>query len=234
MRAASRILIPLCLVLALFAACSGGDISGPTQGNFPANASRPQPHEETFHGCPAGGDGGDQVLNSFKNRIDDGDNGQYMDVSLDALLGLTWPSSIERVHMDQWSSSDSRQVTQFEGVPVRTSGYIIGVKHEGTESTNCHAVDYRDFHMWLAASPSASKDQSMVIEVTPRVRDVRPGWSTSTLEGLVGQQVLIEGWTMLDEEHPEQIGQTRETLWEIHPIMHIEVNQGGSWTSIDQ
>jgi hypothetical protein len=74
----------------------------------------------------------------------------------------------------------------------------------------------------------------MVIEVTPRVRDVRPGWSTSTLEGLVGQQVLIEGWTMLDEEHPEQIGQTRETLWEIHPIMHIEVNQGGSWTSIDQ
>ncbi len=73
----------------------------------------------------------------------------------------------------------------------------------------------------------------MVVEVTPRVRDQRPGWTDSALAALKGQQVRISGWLLMDQEHPEQLGQTRATLWEIHPIMHIEVNQGGSWQSID-
>jgi hypothetical protein len=31
---------------------------------------------------------------------------------------------------------------------------------------------------------------------------------------------------MLDQEHPDQLGKTRGTLWEIHPIMRIEVSRG--------
>jgi hypothetical protein len=34
---------------------------------------------------------------------------------------------------------------------------------------------------------------------------------------------------MLDPEHPEQLGKTRGTLWEIHPVMRIEVRRGGRW-----
>jgi hypothetical protein len=45
--------------------------------------------------------------------------------------------------------------------------------------------------------------------------------------------VRISGWLLMDQEHPEQLGQTRASLWEIHPILHIEVNEGGSWQSID-
>ena len=41
------------------------------------------------------------------------------------------------------------------------------------------------------------------------------------------------GWSMLDQEHPEQLNQTRGTLWEIHPIMQIEVQQNGSWVPLD-
>ena len=227
MRRATRLAFLLSILLALLTACGTGASAG---GAFPANASHPQPQEETFHGCPPTGDGGDQQLNILKNRIDDG---QYTDVAIENLLQLTWPQSVERVARDSWSSQDTGTVEQDEGVAVRTVGYVLLVRHEGTESTNCHAVDYRDFHIWLAANASDSRSQAMIVEVTPRVRDRRPGWTDAALEGLVGQQVRISGWTMLDQEHPEQLDKTRHTLWEIHPVLHIEVSQNGSWVSID-
>ncbi len=37
-----------------------------------------------------------------------------------------------------------------------------------------------------------------------------------------------------DEDHPEQLGRIRGTLWEVHPIHLIEVQQNGSWTSLDE
>jgi hypothetical protein len=37
---------------------------------------------------------------------------------------------------------------------------------------------------------------------------------------------------MFDPEHPEQLGKTRGTLWEIHPVMRIEIRRGGAWHSI--
>jgi hypothetical protein len=174
------------------------------------------------------------MLNTLKNRIDNGNSGQFQDVSLTSLLQLTWPQSVERVARANWSSQDTSAVDQNEDVAVRVQGYLLDVRHEGTESTNCHAVDYRDFHLWLAVNASDSKSQAIVAEVTPRVRDMRPGWTDAALFNLKGDQVRISGWTMLDQEHPEQISRTRQTLWEIHPILHIEVYQNGGWTSIDQ
>jgi hypothetical protein len=224
---ALRLAFLLCTLLGLLAACGTGAGAG---GAFPTSAGHPQPQEETFHGCPPTGDGGDEQLNTLKNRIDDG---QYVDVGLADLLQLTWPQTVERVARADWSSQDTAAVAQNEGVAVRVEGYILDVRHEGTESTNCHAVDYRDFHMWLAANASDGKDQAMVIEVTPRIRDKRPGWTDAALFALKGQQVRISGWTLLDQEHPEQLNKTRHTLWEIHPIVHIEVYQNGSWVSID-
>jgi hypothetical protein len=39
---------------------------------------------------------------------------------------------------------------------------------------------------------------------------------------------------MLDQEHPEQLGQTRVTLWEIHPIMQVDVDKSGQqWVKLD-
>jgi hypothetical protein len=220
-----------CLVALLFSACAGG--AAPITSGFPANANHPQPVAKTFQGCPPEGDGGDAQLNVHKNRIDDGENGSFHDVALATLLQLQWPQGIERAMRDNWAPSDASAVGQYEGVAVRTTGYLVGVRHEGTESPNCHAVDYRDFHMWLVQNPSDDKSTSMVVEVTPRVRDQRPGWTDSALSKLTGEQVRISGWLMMDQEHPEQVGKTRATLWEIHPILHIEVNQNGDWQSID-
>jgi hypothetical protein len=188
------------------------------------------PNDPNFHGCPGRGDGGDTILNTFKNRTDEG---TYVSVSLADLLALTWPQDIQRIPHGSWSASDEAAIARYEGAPVETMGYILDYKHEGTESTNCHASAYRDYHMWLAASPSDPRSQSMVIEITPRMQALRPGWVPSLSE-LKGAHVRIRGWLLFDEEHPEQLGQTRKTLWEIHPITHIEIDQGGgNWVSVD-
>ena len=232
MRRIARLMILVATLIALLAACSGTG-GADTGGALPSNANHPKPQEETFQGCPPGGDGGDETLNMKKNRIDDGDGGKFTDVSLADLLKLTWPQDIERRQRTNWSSSDSAAVATNEGVAIRTVGYLLAYKHEGTESTNCHSVDYRDYHMWLAVSPSDAKSDAMVVEVTPRIQDQRSGWTSSAFSDLVGQQVRVSGWLLLDQEHPEQLGQTRASLWEIHPIVHIEINQTFGWTSID-
>ena len=70
-------------------------------------------------------------------------------------------------------------MAQDEGIAVRVTGYIAGVKHEGTESTNCHDVDNRDFHVWLVAQAGDDRSKSVVVEVTPRVNALRAGWTSS-------------------------------------------------------
>src|SRR5262245_7363348 len=225
--------LTLLTLLALFAACGSAGNTGSIPNGFPATVSHPQPTDQDFHGCPPQGDGGDARLNVLKNRIDDGEKGTYHDVTLPTLLALEWPSGVEDTKRDNWSSADAAEVAQFEDVAVRSTGYILDVRHEGTESTNCHDVDQRDFHMWLAVNASDGKDKAMVVEVTPRVREQRPGWDDSTRSSLRGKQVRISGWLMLDQEHPEQVGKSRATIWEIHPILHIEVLQNNQWVSID-
>jgi hypothetical protein len=219
----------LFVVLLALAACGQESVAP----GFPSNAVQPQPVTKDFQGCPPDGDGGDRTLNQLKNRVDDGNNGQYYDVDLGTLISLPYPQDVGRVARDNWSASDVSAIDQYEGVPVRAIGYMLNIKHEGTESTNCHSTDFRDYHTWVAPDPSDDRSASIVAEVTPRMQAIRSGWDSDSLAGLVGKQVRISGWLLMDQEHPEQIGQTRATLWEIHPITHIEVNNGVGWESID-
>jgi hypothetical protein len=94
-----------------------------------------------------------------------------------------------------------------------------------------------DIHVWLNKQPVEGKDrtQAVVAEVTPRLKPEHRNWTQGTLRQLAGQrkQVRISGWLLLDQEHPEQLGKTRGTLWEIHPIMQIEVQQDDTWVPLD-
>lgn len=243
MKPSRRILVPgiLLVLVAVLAGCgsavtTGTDTSGTSSGNtagFPVSASHPKPVDNTFQGCPPQGDGGDAQLNVLKNRIDNGEHGTFHDVALGTLIGLQWPQGIQQRQRSTWSSADASAVAQYEGVAVRTTGYLVDFRHEGTESPNCHSVDERDYHMWIVAKSSDGKAQSMVVEVAPRVHSLRPGWTDSAFAALRGKPVRISGWLMMDQEHPDQIGKTRATIYEIHPILHIEVQQGSTWTSID-
>ena len=47
-----------------------------------------------------------------------------------------------------------------------------------------------------------------------------------------GAQVRISGWPLYDQEHKPEVGKTRSTLWEIHPITSIEVATNGGWVDL--
>jgi len=197
-----------------------------------ASMPKPAPIAQTYRGCPASGDGGDPALNTLKNRIDEA---TWQPVSVSSILSLTWPSSIERQPRSNWSKQDKEFIAQYEGAPVQAEGYLADAKKQGPESCNCHAVDQIDFHLWLVDDTNKGREQSVVVEVSPRVGAAHPAWSLTNIRKLVTekQKVRISGWLMMDPEHPDQVGKTRATIWEIHPIMQIETQSGGTWKPLD-
>jgi hypothetical protein len=193
----------------------------------------PQPVEETYLGCPPQGDGGDTQLNLRKNRID---VATWQPAALSDLLKLTWPAGTEKTARSNWSSADAATVAQNEGRPVQAEGYLLLVRHEGPESPNCHSATQRDYHTWFSVSPgtTADRDHSLIAELTPRVVAKNPGWgSQSSILKLTGEHVRLSGWLLLDHEHPEQLQKTRGTLWEIHPVMKIDILQRGKWIDLN-
>jgi hypothetical protein len=208
--------------------------TGDAPGPLPDMPNKPVPASSTFQGCPPQGDGGDPQLNLLKNRVDDGN---YIPVTFDSVINLTWPKTIERKDRAKWSAEDTATVSKYEGIPVMVEGYLFGAKAQGAESTNCHGTtpDMVDWHIWLTKTAGGDRTHSIVIEATPRIRPNHK-WTTKLLEQLAKDktEVRISGWLFLDPEHPDQVGLTRGTIWEIHPIMQIEVQQNGTWVPLDK
>ena len=203
-------------------------------GPLPDLPDKPEPLGRTFEGCPPEGEGGDPDFNFLKNRQDDG---AYYPVQFGEILTLPWPEDIERRDRVNWLPEDTAQVAVYEGIPVAVEGYIVGARESGPESTNCGLEDsaHVDWHVWLAGLPTDDRDVSIVTETTPRVRANHPAWTLDLMREIGSQEirVRISGWLFMDPEHPDQVGKTRGTIWEIHPIMMIEVEQFGEWVNVD-
>jgi hypothetical protein len=103
------------------------------------------------------------------------------------------------------------------------------------ETCNCRSVTFVDYHLWIADDPNKGREQSLVIEIAPRVQSFHPEWTLRRLQQLARdrEKVRISGWLLMDPEHPDQIGKTRGTIWEIHPIMQIETSFLGQWRPLD-
>ncbi len=211
---------------------SGNAVQGSNNGQLPQLQTKPRPVSVNFEGCPAGGDGGDHQLNMLKNRTD---TVPWYPVSVASILNLQWPQTIQQRQRQTWSQADAAAIARYEGTPVQIEGYLAGAKQQGPESTNCHAVDQVDNHIWVVDDPSKDRSKSVVVEITPRTRALHPGWAFSRISPLVDHRtkVRISGWLLMDQEHPDQIGKTRGTIWEIHPVVAFDVLQGNRWVSLD-
>jgi len=209
-----------------------GANAGAAAAAIPAGA-RPTPREETFQGCPPGGDGTDPQLNQLKNRIDTVTG--PLATSIDTLLHLPWPSGVNGRRMAQWSASDRAQVDRSNGAGLDVDAYLTRVQAEGAESTNCHSTLDIDFHMWIAAQPQNDRTQAVIVEITPRMRALHPGWTLAAFQQLAREKarVRVTGWLMLDPDHPDQVGKTRGTIWELHPVTKVEVFRNGGWVDLD-
>jgi hypothetical protein len=214
---------------------SGQPSSGSTGVNgLPDVSFKQTPQEITFQGCPGEGDGGDPILNLNKNRVDEG---QYQLVDFATLLNLPWPPDAERTDHDTWSQATTDQIAQAEGLPVMVEGYLAFARAQGAETANCHSTTDADFHIWLIDHPGGEADRagSIVVEMTPRVRANHPGWTVARLLDIAkaGLPVAVSGWIMFDPEHPDQVGQTRGTIWEIHPVMQLQIYTTSGWVTLD-
>jgi hypothetical protein len=171
-----------------------------------------------------------KILNKLKNRIKPPPS----------------PTKMTSAEINALPTKEKAKVNTLQNRGVVVEGFLVAAKQQGAESTNCgEGGANADYHLWLVDSEDqvdltdndtirASKGISTVIEITPRWRKVNPGWSLKTLNRLIKQKAKfrVTGWLMLDPEHPDQIGQTRGSIWEIHPITKIEVLNGSKWVEI--
>jgi hypothetical protein len=219
---------------------------GPRPGPGPAPAApaanvadvaamegHPVPPQNNYIGCPSTGDGGDGQTNIRKNRLD---STAWTLVTISSIINLPFPAAIGRQQRVNWSAANTAAIAKFEGIPIQVEGWLAAAKQEGPESCNCHSPLRVDFHMWVVDDPSKVHDrtQSVVCEMSPRVRTQHPSFSFARISPLVDgvTRVRISGWLMMDQEHPDQIGKTRGTIWEIHPIVGLETFKGGKWVSL--
>jgi len=201
------ILLPLCFLL------------------LGAKNQTPPANMDVFDGCSMGGTARTanlKKLNQLKNRhTPPQDNEINHSITLSAVLA---PGD----DRTRWSSSSGAEVT----------GYVLDVKPGGGETCNCGKADpaHIDAHIELVLNSTDIGTQSMVVEVTPRMRAIMgtsgTDWSTKTLrQQLRGKRVTVRGWMTFDSQHasaaentnPGGAGNWRATAWEIHPVTDIQV-----------
>jgi hypothetical protein len=190
-----------------------------------ANAQAPPSNMDVFDGC--GMDGSAKTanlkkLNQLKNRYTVSQDNQIdHSITLSALLA---PGDDKT----RWNSTSGAEVT----------GFVLDVKPGGGETCNCGKTDpaHIDTHIELVLNSSdTAGTQSVVVEVTPRLRAIMAtsgtDWSTKTLrKQFLGKRVKVRGWMTFDSQHTNAAENTnpggthnwRATAWEIHPVTDIQ------------
>jgi hypothetical protein len=115
-------------------------------------------------------------------------------------------------------------------------GYVVAVGAANAEGANCFSPTRRDTHIDLALSSDAAPSARVVLEVTPRTRDLAQAqgldWSAPTLKReLTGHWCRFEGWLFFDDLHAGEAENTmpghtlnwRATAWELHPVTAIKI-----------
>lgn len=188
----------------------------------------------------------DPYLNALKNR--DVAPPSYTRVTVAKIVSdVPGAKKAGKIRRDRWTESQRKSVRSKEESGIELTGYLAGVTHEDVESCNCSDPDRRDYHMWLVPAPGNKQSKSVVIELSPRLLDKHSDWPALARKAWHdGTLVRIRGWRMWDQDHPEQLRNrtgldgvvhhaTRATLWEIHPIHEIAVQDAhGRWVPIGE
>ncbi len=204
-------------------------------GDLPVMIEKPEPEAIALEDCPPQGEGGDNELNLWKNRVD---SERYVSVSFDSVLALTWPKSVEGKMMKDWPAEGRAFIQQYQGIPVKMEGYIIRAWEGTPEPANCSRPwrENLNWHLYFARQPGDERSQAILAEVTPRVRQSRR-WTLDLIRAVILDDHLptrLSGWLFFDPLHPNDVGRIRATLWEITPVMQIEVFKDGRWLPLDR
>jgi hypothetical protein len=130
---------------------------------------------------------------------------------------------------------------------IALHGYMIGAHPGSPETCNCKlsGEENNDFHINLVEQRTDRLIQSVVVEMTPKVRAMHSNWTLAALHNLLDETnppyVRVSGFLLLDTEHINKNGGPRMTIWEIHPVTRFEVctttkakcDLGVGWRDID-
>jgi len=182
-------------------------------------------------------------LNKKKNRIDE--SSKYQLIGIERLKQLQWPRSVSNRKRTDWTDEETKVVSQDEGIPVVVQGYLVqthsehgvdGAERQEPESCNCgrSELTYADFKLWIVDVPDGTKLNSVVAEITPRIRKNHTQWTIRNFGYIARDRLVVRvyGWLLLDQYEVAEIGSARSTLWEIHPVTEIEVRQDGKWKTL--
>jgi hypothetical protein len=202
------------------------------------SAPKPPPVDSEFEGCGPAGSQPDYPLNRLKNRVDEPPSGRYVPIPWTAIARLPYPKWAVIRFRNQWTRGETREVARYEGAPIEIEGYLSGYRLEIPEPPNCYSWEerHKDYHVWLSGAPHEPDENSIVVELTPRIRVRHPAWTAKNLQALQALQLRlrVRGWLMLDQMHPEKVERNRRTLWEVHPVMQIDwQREDGAWVPLD-
>ena len=221
---------------------SNASASSNTDSSGPGSFGTPVTNSLTFSTgsfgsppCAQNGNGkGDPDLDMRKNR--DKPGGQATPVAIDQVVGLhVGPIDDEgTTHREEWSPDATKAALGYENSYVTIEGYMSQARDEGSESCNCAGSIGVDTHTWITPQPHGNRGTtSMVAEISPRLKGAHPTWNQKGFSQIASNQtrVRITGWIMYDQEHVSEIGKSRGTVWEIHPVHAIQIQApNGTWT----
>jgi len=190
---------------------------------------------ESIGGTGVEGTGGDALLNTEKNRYT-----RPLDVTeltpsqMIAIPANSLPDA-GRKRRANWPGSARDYAESQERRGVRLTGYLVHAKESGPESCNGYSDSLRDYHIWVSDAPTDEKSSGVIVEITPRWKAVHPEWRLRLLERLAHDhaKVRVSGWLMWDEEHPDEVGRSRATQWEVHPVTGLEIFSNGTWQGLE-
>ncbi|MBS1808669.1 MAG: hypothetical protein JST84_10800 [Acidobacteria bacterium] len=220
----------------------------PPPDTFPTIGTKPTPQFDSTWPCQPQGDAtptsnGDIDLNRLKNRVDEGD---FKATTINSILALEKPVGVCNKNRSKWNPTQTDAIQQFEGTPIVIEGFLALVKNgsalqggrkEGQESCNCHGDEdqFRDFHIWVLPEKNANRGtSSVVVEMTPPVRSKHPTWTIKSLSEIAkgGRRIRVSGWLLFDQEHCSEVGKSRGTVWELHPVIKFEQFIDGQWKEL--
>ena len=232
-------LLILSLVLLIF-------VVGQAKAQLPELPNKPLPEFEMKSFCPPMGSLSkdiDPERNKMKNRIDG--TSKYHPIAFHDLKSLPFPEGVFKKPRSDWTPQQKEIVKRNEGIPIVVHAYLLltmvngvpaAAKPEGPESCNCWKTDQRyvDFRLWLVNIIGDSKSEAIVAQITPRVRQKHRQWTLENLTHLAKERfpIRVYGWLMFEEDEQPQVGISRATLWEIHPIIQIQFRENGVWKTL--
>jgi len=170
---------------------------------------------------------------------------KYYEIGFMDLKSLTSPQGILNKKRSAWTPQQKEVVNRNEGIPVVVHGYLLltavngtatGAMPEPPEPCNCSSNNRKqvDFRLWLVNNPDDPQSEAIVAQMTPRVRARHKDWNLKNLTYIARGRFLVRvyGWLLFEDEEQKQLGRSRATLWEIHPIIQIEFRERGEWITL--